>query len=994
MKPLRLLVLSGLILAVAIATIPSLAQDGGQGSTGGTGATGSTGTTGSTTGGVTGGTNGGATGGTTGGSVDDRGTDKDDILNRKKDPLTKGRDNPNGPGEPTARKARPIGANSVVGDYKPVYFESGPFEGMESFGYSYFAAAREALKQRSKTHTAGEKEPGKVNALESTAGPTQMSISDINLPAPERYQLGAGDKISVRFWSPTEETVEKVLVVNAAGSINIPVMGTKLTVRGMTLAQVQSALEKEIRKGLKGAEVTVNLSELRSISVSIVGEVVAQGNYQFPSVMTLFNALYASGGPTINGSMRKVQLRRVNGKSVTVDLYSYLIKGDDSQDIPLQPGDLILVPLATDRVAVKGEVGRPGVYEVTDRESLKDVLEYAGGVKASAVTDQIEITSYQPGVEHQIVNVSFSQAPSVKLKPEDIVTLYPVRGEFLNTVEVEGAVDQPRQYQLTQNMTVADAIARARGLLSDAYTQRADLYRQNADKTFTLIPLDLPKVLLRDPDANIRVQNHDRIKIYSQREVTWLDNKTISLSGAVRKPGKYVRMDGMKVRDLLLQAGGLAPDASYETLFVYRKKPDGSEGPLLQLDVRKVLAGTDDVVLDDLDQVVVFTVTDAKFTPFRTVIINGAVQRPDTYPRSENLMLTDLIKISGGLMPEAGPTVQISHSRVPENTKIETYQIADLLRGTVDIQLQDGDVVTIPSRGDFQNEPILVEIRGRVAKPGVYAINNRTETLANVIKQAGGLSPDAWAVGAQFLRDPKYLVSDSEARLSPRVKKLFETIHETQYLRALAKSDLDKIRILNMQGGNQALQGLSVLAGLTAPTQIPATGADSEAAKKLIQARDLVSPARDLRDEEISDSGNIPIRLDLAISDPKSPHNVILKDRDIIVIPERPTTVAVRGAVFVPSTILYEKPQTLQYYLDRCGGPTIDADRDQILVIRASGSITKARPSTRIELGDTIFVPTRVMVAQLQDSQSNVDNIFKQITNIGILYAIFRNIIK
>ena len=406
------------------------------------------------------------------------------------------------------------------------------------------------------------------------------------------------------------------------------------------------------------------------------------------------------------------------------------------------------------------------------------------------------------------------------------------------------------------------------------------------------------------------------------------------------------------------------------------------------------MAGTDDVVLSDLDNVVVFTNSDAKFVPLRTVIINGSVQRPGTYPRSDNLMLTDLIKLAGGLMPDVGGSVQISHSRVPENTKIETYSIGDLARGKIDPVIQDGDVVTIPGRGDFQDAPILVEIRGRVAKPGVYAINNRTETLANVIKQAGGVTSDGWAIGAQFLRDPKYLVSESESRLSPRVRKLFDTIHETQYMRALAKSDLDKIRILNSSVGSQPLAGLSILAGIGSTTVVPPAAADTEAAKKLIQARDLVSPARDLKDEELSDSGNIPIRLDLALLDSKSPHNVILKDRDIIIIPEKPTTVAVRGAVFVPTTILYEGANNLQYYLDRCGGVTIDADKDQVLIIRASGSITKARPNTRIELGDTIFVPTKVMIAQLQDAQSNVDNIFKQITNLGILYAVFKNVLK
>jgi protein involved in polysaccharide export with SLBB domain len=1008
MKTPRFVVLSGLAIAVVLGNLPTLAQIGqGGGSTGGSGQTGPTKNQGGGAG------NQGNQSGP--GRTDDKDKDRrnppdedrvqDEDLTKRIPGGKNQKGNENGTSGLAVRKVRQIGPNSTVpSDYKPVVFESGPFEGLEAFGYNYFAAARESVKQRAKKASQPQNQfptppplgtnPDRVNALDTIVGPAQMTFQDVNMPAPDRYQLGPGDKLSVRFSSPTEEAVDRTLVVDGNGSITVPVMGTKLTVRGMTLAQAQSALEKEIRRALKGAQVTLNLSELRSISVSVVGEVVSQGNYQFPSVMTLFNALFASGGPTMNGSMRKIQLRRSNGKSYTVDLYSYLIKGDDSQDIPLQPGDLILVPIATNRVAVRGEVGRPGVYEVTEKESLKDILEYAGGAKASAVTDQIEISSYQPGVQRQIVNINIANASTYKLKTDDVVTFYTVRDEFQNTVEVEGAVDQPRKYQLSVNMTVADAIMQARGVLSEAYTQRADLYRQNPDKSFTLIPIDLMKALERDPSANLVLQRHDRIKIYSQKEVNWLDNKTVTLTGAVRNPGKYVRMDGMKVRDLLLQGGGLAPEASYETIFVYRKNRDGSEGPLLQLDARGLLAGQGDVVLNDLDEVVVYTVSESKFQPRRTVIINGAVQRPGTYPRSENLMLTDLIKISGGLIPSVGTTVQISHSRVPEFTDVETYQIADLAKGILDIPLKDGDVVTIPARGDYQEQPILVEVRGRVVRPGVYAVKSRSEKLSTVIEQAGGLTPDAWATGAQFLRDPINLKSEAEERLSPRLKSVFESIHETQYMRALAKSDLDKIRIINLQGGNQAMAGLSLLAGLSAPVQIPANPLDTEAAKKLISARDLVSPARVLKEEELDESGNIPIRLDMALADLKSPHNIFLRDHDIIIVPERPTTIAVRGALFVPSTILYEGVKPLQYYLDRCGGPTIDADRDQIIVIRATGTITKARPSTKIELGDTIFVPTKVMIAQLQDGQSNLENIFKQITNLGFMYALFRAISK
>jgi protein involved in polysaccharide export with SLBB domain len=903
--------------------------------------------------------------------------------------------------DPKRNPMRPVGMNTPLPEnYQPFIYESGPFEGLEPFGYGYFASAREAVQLRSMI----KKEPNLLktdettNALNTILGPAQMTFTNAELPAPERYQLGPGDKLLVRYSSPTQELKEKAIVVDATGNIITPVMGTKMTIRGMTLAQAQAAVEKDIRRGLREANVTLTLSELRTISVSVVGEVVAQGNYQFPSVMTLFNALYAAGGPTINGSMRKIQLRRSNGKAITVDLYAYLLKGDASQDIPLQPGDLIVVPIANKRVAAKGEFSRPAVYELSDIDRVKDLVKYAGGAKPTAITDRTEIESVNAGVEKQLINVNLKSddpAENPTLKDADIITLYPVRDAIENVVTLEGAVDQPRSYQFQTGMTVADAVERARGVLADAYTLRADLYRLNDDRTTQLIQIDLAKAIRRDATANVVLRRQDRLRVYFTKEVNWLEDRLVIVNGAVRNPGKFVRMDGMRLSDVLLQAGGLLPDASRDFIFVYRKNPDGTEGPLTKVDGNLALGGATEhnILLQDRDVVVIYDQARAKFMPERSVRIVGAIRMQGTYPRSENLMLRDLVLLAGGLLPKAGKTIQITHARVNEGLKPDTYQVADLLSGKANPAILDGDVVSVTEDGNFQEAPQLVEIRGRVKNPGIYAIQSRTETLSELIKRAGGLNDGAWAEGAQFLRSPQFLMTDAERRFSPRVREVLENVQEQEYLRALAKSDIDKIRLLASQGGNQSLSAFAQLGGAGA-AQTPLPTADSQAIMKQLQSRETVTPARPLSNDELLESGNIPVRLDLAIRNEKSNHNVILRDGDIVSIPEKPTTVAIRGAVIVPSTILFERRKTLQYYLDRAGGPTTDADRTEILVIRATGTVTKARGSTRIELGDTIFVPTKVMVAKLTDGSSSFEGFIKQITNAGLIWAIFRNLTR
>lgn len=915
----------------------------------------------------------------------------------------------NGKGEPPKKEGDPVTELPVKdvlpkapglefglpAAYEPVFFEGGMFNGLESFGYSYFAAARDAVRIRATLRTKPDilTDPNKINATESITGPTQMTFQGINMPAPDRYQLGPGDKLQARYWSPTAEAVDSILTIDQTGSVTVPVMGTKLVLRGMTLVQAEAAITKELRRGLREASVTLSLSELRTISVSVVGEVVAQGSYQFPSVMTAFNAIFAAGGPTMSGSMRKIQLRRANGKAITIDLYAYLLKGDASQDIPLQPGDLILVPVASNRVAVKGEISRPAVYEISEKDTLKSVLGYAGGAKSSAVTNQVEIATYEAGGQRQIVNVDIASGKDVPVKDDDVITLYPIRTEFQNVVTIEGAVDQPRQYQLVAGMTVADAINNARGLLVEAYTKRADLYRENADKTFTLIPVDLEQAMARNSASNLTLQRHDRLRIYSRREMAWLDSRVVEVKGAVRNPGEFIRMDMMRVSDLLLQAGGLTPDASTDQIFLYHRNADGTEGPLVKLNAAMVMTGRTDEVLQDRDLVLVLKQSEAAYKPEQRVSILGAVLRPGAFIRASNLKLADLISVAGGLVPGAGEEIQISKARVTEGTPPTSVKVSDIVAGIANPSLSDGDVITIPFRGDFQEQPFLVEIKGRVKKPGVYALNSKTETLRDLIDKAGGLAEDAWDVGVHFLRNPKFLTSEPERRLSPRMQEIFDNLHEDEYMRALAQSDIEKIRVINAQA-RQPLQGFSALTGGgTPPAPLAPNPQDLQAAIQKLQSRELVSPARDFNKYEIIESGNIPIRLDLALKNRKSEHNVVLKDGDIIIIPEIPETVAVRGAVYVPSTVLYEGVKTLQFYIDRSGGLAPDADKEQILVIRATGSITKARPSTKIELGDTIFVPTKVMITRLNDGSSGAESIFQQITSMGILFSVLKGIL-
>ncbi|HZH98969.1 MAG TPA: polysaccharide biosynthesis/export family protein, partial [Fimbriimonadaceae bacterium] len=193
-----------------------------------------------------------------------------------------------------------------------------------------------------------------LDARQFPVGPFEMMGNNVFVPSPERYQLGPGDTLTIRYWSPTEEPRDIDVRIDPAGRINLPVTGENIVLRGQTLVQAEALLRRALARTLRDASLTVSLRELRTMSIVVLGEAYMAGSYQVPAVVTLFNALYMFGGPTMNGSLRRIELRRTDGTRRTFDLYQFLVFGDASQDVPLQPGDVIYIPPVDSRVTVKG----------------------------------------------------------------------------------------------------------------------------------------------------------------------------------------------------------------------------------------------------------------------------------------------------------------------------------------------------------------------------------------------------------------------------------------------------------------------------------------------------------------------------------------------------------------------------------------------------------------------------------------------------------------
>lgn len=865
------------------------------------------------------------------------------------------------------------------------------------FGYSFFEGARAMLEGRLAAMREGRFVPGAVTVpvptkegegranetvepLRNFVGPDAMAAFNVATPDPERYQLGPGDVLKVRVWSPAFEPKEQTVKVDPRGVVTLPDANVRVVVRGRTVGQAESLLRAELRRLIRGANVLVQLEEVRTMAITVMGEAHLPGRYQVPSVATLFNAVYLFGGPTADGSFRRIELRRSDGTRRTLDLYRYLLFGDASQDTPLQPGDAIFVPRAERRVVMSGEVVRPAVYELLPGERLQDAIRFAGGLRASAVASSAVLETVDEG-RNRVMLALDARTANPELKDNDVVEVPSVASEIANAVLLEGAVERPGRYPVSPETTLSELLSLAGGLRPDAWTNRFDVFRRNDDDTTSLVAVDGAKA------SQTRLQPRDRVVVYRLSDVAWTGDRVVEAVGAVRKAGTFTRSEGMRVLDLLIQANGLAPDAQLERAFLQRTESDGTPGELIAIDLRKVLAGDSEanLTLKDRDRLLVQTVAESRYLPDQTVQVLGAVQAPGVYTRAKNLTLGDLLKLAGGPTPDAGEFVEIAKSRVPEGTPTVRVSLKEAWEGgpAASTPLEDGDFVTIASRQDLVVVPRTVTILGEVAHPGPYTLGKKGETVSDLIARAGGLTETAFPEGAQFLRNPRKLRTDPQQAVAPKVREMIDLVNEAEYRRALARGELERVRIASGIKSEPIVLGLPG-GGAAAP---PASGPIPEL------KGETVTPARPLGLSELSPAGNINVNLPGALARKGGPQDLPLEDGDVLVIPARPTTVAVTGAVVAPSSSLYEKGRNVEWYVERSGGYTLDAAKDGILLIKPNGQVVRADRRTQPGVGDVIFVPTKVMAAKLADKQAEIDAVSRNVTSAAIVIALLRALI-
>ncbi len=626
----------------------------------------------------------------------------------------------------------------------------------------------------------------------------------LNLASPPSYVLGPGDEIVITVWGETRLNYQ--LQINREGNVLLPDVGP-VSAAGSTIDEFKKRLLQRMaaiysgldsRFGKPNTFLDVSLGKLRTLQVFVLGEVARPGGYAISSFATAFHALYAAGGPTVNGTLRSVQVMRRGTSIPPVDVYEYVLRGDNSKDVRLQDGDVVFVRPAGRRIALVGSVVRPAIYELKESESLGELITLAGGLRFDAYFDRVHIERIVPfanrskeskhvlELDLRFGSLDELRASKERLEDGDVVTVFRISDGVRNRVSIAGTVNKPGRFELKPGMRLRDLILEADSFQRNTFGERGTLFRLQPNLRREVRSFNPRLALEGDPANNIELQNEDSIVVYPESQ--FYPQRTVSIGGAVRNPGVYPRNEKMTVADLVVLAGGITESASLRGWEISRLDTTqlGTYSIVHKVDASPDYwnsAGGQSFELRDFD--FVFVPTDPRFVLNKLVTISGYVMSPGVYAiRYEGERLAELIKRAGGVRP--GAYLEASRFvRRANNTgliPVDFRRALDNPYSRDNIVLNEGDSIHVAFSDD------VVYVSGEVFTP-TAVLYKKGEGVDYYIRQAGGLKQEAdqdrivaflpggkkWEPGWFFVADPE-LPPGSSVIVPKKIEKEDKTL--------------------------------------------------------------------------------------------------------------------------------------------------------------------------------------------------------------------------
>jgi protein involved in polysaccharide export with SLBB domain len=699
----------------------------------------------------------------------------------------------------------------------------------------------------------------------STFAPTDRT------QVPADYVIGPDDELQIRIWGQLNADLR--VVVDRSGQIYIPRVG-QISVAGVHYSDLDQRLKNEILKTFRNFNLTVNIGRIRSIQVYVAGQARYPGTYNISSLSSLVNAVFASGGPTPQGSLRDVQVQR-DGKTIThMDFYDLLVKGDKSKDIHLQSGDLLYFPPVGPLAAIAGSVNTPAIYEVKPDSSLSDLIEIAGGL--STVADSSKVTVERLG-DHQLRSVlEFpldAQSRALPLRSGDIVRVFSIVPRFTDSVTLRGNVVNPGRYPWKPGMKVRDLIPDAQTLLTRSYwLSRAEMTNGRSTE-YPIRPRLTPKSRFPSPTGIFAPDDDEQIA-YSERWEVKPEQPNVQSGRGEIKDERDRQKARVNAETLTADLHRASPEINWSYAIIQRVNPVDLSVKLLSFDLGKAVLEGD-----------------------------------------------------------------------PANN----------------LELQSDDIITVFSQTDVSVPQSMraryVRLEGEVVRAGVYKVEEG-ELLRDVIKRAGGVTPDAYIYGTQMTRE--------------------------------------SARLAQQQSIDELARNLEVEARLSVVSA--AARGNSEDAQA-ITARQASQEAVIAQLKNARATGRVVLTLKPTANSIDAYPPIAMEDNDRVVIPHLPATVSVVGMVYNPGSFVFNPHTKTGEYLKLAGRGKPNADMRHAFVLRADGTVVASTSvngmfsgdrfdSMRLHPGDEIVVPTKIPTGAFVRGLRDWSQIASQLALTGAALAV------
>jgi len=798
------------------------------------------------------------------------------------------------------------------------------------------------------------------------------SADNSAIPVPDFYVLGAGDQLLLQIFG--KQSTSETLYIERDGTVLLPELGP-VVVAGLMFSEAKALIAERIKKQILGVDVAVSMGELKTVTIFVAGEAKKPGSYNVPALSTITQALTRAGGISDIGSLREVSVKRNGTTVVTFDIYDLLLKGDASNDLQLQSGDVVFVAPVKALAEVVGEVQRPAIYEVMPGENVAKLLAMAGGLKAGAYPQGSVLERVNAKNVRDLLNLDITDAAGLNqlVRQGDVLRVGGTSARVENAVTIAGAVVRPGHYAWRDGLRVNDLLT---SLWSDLHIS-VDLdyaliiREQSVAGDLKVLQFNLGQAITEPMSAdNLRLSARDLILVFHQENQTFerakLDeyfrekliaserfkpetDKSAAAFASQQQSANQQPKQNLNYEALTDQAFKLLEEKKkqdeWQTQSAENDMTPEQNWLLMELNSMlnalfsnpELLAKTPNLSRTELLLPVLNklkTKSSVESGP-KLLSISGEVKVPGDYPLPEQASVKKLLQAAGGLKDSAylqrAELTRASQASVDADMQVSHFNI-DLTKAAQDEQqfgLVSRDALNVFAIPNW-NVKRQFKIAGHVRFPGVYTIQ-QGETLASVLTRAGGLKSTASAEGAVFTR------KQTKEREEEQIRKLAQQL----------RSDIAS-RSLTAEGSTISPQDSMLLI------------AEIEKTKPV---------------------GRLVVNLEGVMSGQEE-YDLMAEDGDELFIPATNTSIAVVGEVQHAASHRFKKGLSLQDYLDLSGGFRKRADEERVYVIRADGSVYKpsqkswfAVEQDALMAGDTIVVP---LDTEFKDSLS----VWTEITQI------------